>query len=79
MKINLISVKGVMRPKCTNCGHVFDTDNAQNPYHETCRIALGKYSFCPVCGDSYEGCQVEGTDRKDCKESVKEWLNRGNK
>lgn len=78
MKINIIYEKGRRKPKCTECGHVFDTDTAQNPYEELCRIALGRtFRFCPICGSPYEGCQVEGIDLKDCGKSTKDWLYRG--
>ena len=50
MKINLISIKGVMRPKCTNCGHVFDTDAAQTLIMKPAVLPLGNIPFALSAG-----------------------------
>ena len=57
-KMNVVDRNGRSAPECTNCGHRFDTDYAKNPYAEMCRIAKGKFAYCPVCGAKYVGCQI---------------------
>jgi hypothetical protein len=75
--MNVVDRGGTSRPECTNCNHRFDTDHANNPYKEMCKIAKGKYSYCPFCGAKYIGCQVEGIDFEKCSSATQDWINRG--
>lgn len=79
MKMNVVNINGSATPECTNCGHRFETKYANNPYREMCNIALGKYTFCPMCGSKYEGAQIEGIDLDKCDTYKRDWLYRGNK
>lgn len=79
MKMNVIDNNGTSSPECTACGYIFNTDYAKNPYKEMCCIALGKYKYCPICGDKYDGCQIEGIDIEECSDYEKDWIYRGNK
>ena len=76
-KMNVVNRGGSSRPECTNCGHRFDVDYADNPYREMCCIAKGKFRFCPVCGAKYVGCQIEGVDFNKCNPDYQDWINRG--
>ena len=53
------------------------TDYAKNPYAEMCRIAKGKFAYCPVCGAKYAGCQIEGVDFDKCDPYETDWIMRG--
>ena len=68
---------GSASPECTNCGFRFETRDAGHPYREMCRIALGKFKFCPQCGAKYIGCQVEGVDLGECDADTRDWIERG--
>ncbi len=76
-KMNVVDRNGRSAPECTSCGHRFNTDYAENPYREMCRIARGKFSFCPSCGAKYTGCQIEGQDFDDCTPKLRDWILRG--
>jgi len=76
-KTNVVSINGSATPICTNCNHSFDTDYAKNPYREMCKIAKGKYHYCPNCGAKYIDCQVEGVDFEKCNSNTIDWINRG--
>lgn len=76
-KMNVVNRRGRSAPECTNCGHRFNTDYADNSYREMCRIAKGKFSFCPVCGARYIGCQIEGVDFDKCDAYERDWISRG--
>lgn len=76
-KMNVVNRNGDNAPECTNCNHRFETDYAENPYREMCRIAKGKYLYCPKCGAKYIGCQVEGVDFEKCDFYTRDWINRG--
>lgn len=76
-KMNVVSVNGRSEPECTACGHRFDTDHAENPYREMCRIATGKFKFCPNCGAKYAGCQIEDVDLERCAPEKRDWILRG--
>ena len=70
-KMNVVDRNGRSAPECTNCGHRFDTDV------EMCRIAKGKFAYCPVCGAKYVGCQIEGVDFDKCAPHLSDWIMRG--
>ena len=72
-KMNIVDRNGESSPECTQCGHRFETDYADNPYREMVDIANGKYKFCPNCGSPYTGCQVEGVDFDKCEPRIKYW------
>ena len=77
-KMNVIKdFRGRSAPECTNCNHRFDTDGAENSYREMCRIAKGKFAFCPMCGAKYVGCQIEGVDFEKCSPDLRDWINEG--
>lgn len=76
-KVNIVDIRGKSVPKCTNCGHEFDTDVAKNPYKEMYNIARGKFRFCPACGAKYVGFQVNSLDFSKCDLSVQSWILRG--
>ncbi len=76
-KMNVVNRRGCSAPECTNCGHRFNTDHAENPYREMCHIARGKFSFCPACGAKYIGCQIEGVDFDKCDANKRAWILRG--
>lgn len=76
-KMNVVKRGGRSAPECTNCGHRFNTDYADNPYTEMCRIAKGKFSFCLSCGAKYTGCQIEGVDFDKCDANLQDWISRG--
>lgn len=76
-KMNVVNRWGSSAPECTHCGHRFNTDYADNPYREMCRIAKGKFSFCPICGAKYTGCQIEGVDFDRCEAYQRDWIIRG--
>lgn len=73
-KMNVVNINGTSCPECTNCGHRFETDYAENPYREMCRIAKGKYHYCPKCGAEYIGCQIDGIDFEKCDFNKRDWL-----
>ena len=76
-KMNVVNINGSSYPVCTNCDYRFDTKYARNSYVEMCKIAKGKFQYCPVCGAKYTGCQVEGVDLEKCTPNTKDWINRG--
>ena len=76
-KMNVVKINGSSSPECTNCGYRFETDYAENPYKEMCKIAFGKNRFCPMCGAKYVGCQIEGIDFNDCDPYLQDWIRRG--
>ena len=73
MKMNIVHRNFHSAPECTNCGHRFNTEYAENPYHEMLEIAYGKYKFCPHCGDKYEGMLVEGKPLSEHNEQIQYW------
>lgn len=76
-KMNVVNRHSVSRPECTHCGHRFETDYASNPYKEMCRIAKGKYQYCPICGAKYIGCQIDGVDYEQAPVELQDWIDRG--
>lgn len=75
--MNVVNRNGNSQPECTACGHRFETNYAENPYHEMCSIAYGKFRFCPNCGAKYVGCQIEGIDFDKCTPHLRDWILRG--
>ena len=76
-KMNVVKRNYSAAPECTACGHRFETEYADNPYREMCRIALGKFKFCPQCGAKYTGCQIEGIDIDKADPDLRNWIERG--
>lgn len=74
-KMNVVSIRGSAAPECTHCGHRFtEIKGACNPYEAMCRLAMGKFPFCPCCGAKYAGCQIEGVDFDECTPNDKSWI-----